>query len=147
MSDTPSPDLPQLLIDLGVLVERRWAALLAPHGLSPAEYGVLAALVREGPLNATGVAAQVTLEQSLISRTAQRLYEKRLITRRRSRTDRRNVTLRATPAGEELVGRLARPLGELAEELARGIPPRRLQPATEVMAAVLRNAQPPEASQ
>lgn len=144
-SETTLQSLPLLFTDLGVLVERRWAAKLAPHGLTPAEYGVLAVLVREGPLTATGVAGRVTLEQSLISRTVQRLYEKRLITRRRSRTDRRNVTLRAAPEGEELVVILAQPLAELAEELVQGISPRRLQPAVAVMAVVLRNAEPPEA--
>ena len=56
------------------------------------------------------VGSRITLEQSLISRTAQRLYEKRLITRRRSRTDRRNVTLRVTSEGEELARQLEQPL-------------------------------------
>ena len=136
----PNPNLPLLLTDLGVLVERRWATALAPHGLTPAEYSVLAVLVEWGPLTATGVAIRATLEQSLISRTVQRLYEKRLVSRRRSRTDRRNVSLRATPEGEKLIVRLTQPLQELADELARGIATRRLQPATEVISAMLLNA-------
>ena len=146
MSENVDSNLPLQLADLGVLVERRWAAALASYGISPSEYRVLLTLVEQGPMTPVDIGSRVTLEQSLISRTAQRLYEKRLITRRRSRTDRRNVTLRVTNEGEELAQQLEEPLQELAEELARGIPPRRFQQAVEVIAAILDNLEAPSRS-
>ena len=129
--------------DLGTLVERRLAETLEPFGVSPGEYRVLLVLMERGPMTASEVAPHVTLEQSLVSRTVQRLYEKGLVSRRRSRTDRRNVTLRATEAGAELAGKLEQPLQELDEELTRGIPGGRLAQATRVIEAMTRNAQPP----
>ena len=129
--------------DLGTLVERRLAEVLEPFGVSPGEYRVLLILLERGPMNAAGIIPHVTLEQSLVSRTVQRLYEKGLVSRRRSRTDRRNVTLRATEAGAELAEEPVRPLQELEDELTRGIPGGRLQQATRVIEAMTRNAQPP----
>ena len=132
--------------DLGTLVERRWAEALAPFGISPGEYRVLDVLVERGPLSAVDISPHVTLDQSLISRTVQRLYEKRLVSRRRSRTDRRNVTLRATPAGNELAQQLAQPLQDLAEELTQGIPCEQFQEAAEVVAAIIKNLESPRQS-
>ncbi len=146
MSENVNVTLPLQLADVGVLVERRWAAALVSSGISPSEYRVLVTLVEHGPMNPVDVGSRVTLEQSLISRTAQRLYEKRLITRRRSRIDRRNVTLRVTREGEELARQLEQPLRELAEDLARGIPPRRFQQAVEVIEAILDSLEAPSRS-
>lgn len=129
--------------DLGILVERRLAETLEPYGISPGEYRVLLILLESGPMTAAEIVPQIILEQSLVSRTVQRLYEKGLLSRRRSRTDRRSVTLRATEAGAELAEELVRPLRELEEELTRGIPGGRLAQATRVIEAMIRNAQPP----
>ena len=41
--------LPLQLADLGVLVERLWAAALVSYGISPSEYRVLVTLVEHGP--------------------------------------------------------------------------------------------------
>ena len=129
--------------DLGILVDRRLAETLEPFGVTPGEYRLLLILLESGPMTAAEIVPQVTLEQSLVSRTVQRLYEKGLLSRRRSRTDRRSVTLRATEAGAHLAEELVRPLRELEEELTRGIPGGRLAQATRVIEAVIRNAQPP----
>ena len=129
--------------DLGILVDRRLAETLEPYGISPGEYRLLLILLERGPMTAAEIVPQIILEQSLVSRTVQRLYEKGLLSRRRSRTDRRNVTLRATEAGPELAGKLEQPLRELDEELTRGIPGGRLAQATRVIEAMTRNAQPP----
>ncbi len=124
-------------------MERRLAETLEPFGVTPGEYRVLLVLLERGPMTAAAVIPHVTLEQSLVSRTVQRLYEKGLLSRRRSRTDRRNVTLRATEAGGELAEELVQPLQELDEELTRGIPGGRLAQATRVIEAMTRNAQQP----
>ena len=128
-----------VIADLGTLTERRFAAMLVAHNLSVGEYRLIRILTERGPMTPSEVIPHITLEQSLVSRTAQRLFEKRLITRRRSRTDRRNVTLTATPEGVELVRDLNRSLQELEDELTQGIPQRQLQQATRAIAAMLGN--------
>ena len=129
--------------DLGAFVDRRLAEILRPFGISLWEYRVLLILLERGPMTAAEISPYLAMDQSLISRTVQRLYEKGLLSRRRSRTDRRNVTLRTTEAGAELAADLVQPLQELDEELIRGIPGGRLQHATRDIEAMTRNAQPP----
>lgn len=121
MANPSDQTLPLQIVDMGVLIERHWAADLSRHDLSPGEYRVLAVLSEKGPLTAVDVSPHITLEQSLISRTVQRLFEKGLVSRRRSRTDRRNVTLRATPAGRALAQEVRGSLNRMAEALTRNI--------------------------
>ena len=127
------------IIDLGVLAARHWSMALDSHGVSVGEHRVLAVIVEGGPQTAVDIIPQVTLEQSLVSRTVQRLYQKGLISRRRSRTDRRSVILRATPAGEQLVRRLDQLLEVVTAEVCRGVPERELLGAMQVVAALLDN--------
>ena len=129
--------------DLGTLVERRLAEVLQPFGISLGEYRVLLIVLERGPMTAVEIIPYVTMDQSLVSRTVQRLYERGLMSRRRSRTDRRNVTLRATDAGAELARELVCPLQEAEERLTRGIPRGRLRQVTQAFAAMTANLQPP----
>ena len=117
MTDFSDRPLPLQIVDLGVMIERRWAEILSPHNISPAEYRLLAVLSEIGPTTAVEIGPLITLEQSLISRTVQRLFEKELLVRQRSQKDRRRVTLRATPAGVTLVRQLLGPLNQLANTL------------------------------
>ena len=110
------------IADAGLLMERRLAQVLAPYDVSPVEFRVLSLLAAGGPSTATDLAPLVPIDQSFISRTVQRLYEKRLLTRRRSRLDRRIVTLRINTDGEELVSAASESLRELDGELTQGIP-------------------------
>ena len=127
------------IIDLGTLVERRWSRALDSHGISVGEHRILAVIVEGGPQTAVDIIPRVLLEQSLVSRTLQRLYDKGLVSRRRSRTDRRSVTLRATADGEQLVRRLAELLQEVEDEVCRGVPERELLQARQVVAALRAN--------
>ncbi len=127
------------IIDLGVLAARHWSLTLDSHGISVGEHRVLTVIVRGGPQTAVDIIPQVMLEQSLVSRTVQRIYDKGLISRQRSRTDRRSVILRATPDGEQLVRRLDQLLHEVTAEMCRGVPERELLGATQVVAALLDN--------
>ena len=120
------------ITDLGVLVERRMAEILEPFGISPGEYRLLLVLLDHGPMTATDMTPYVILEQSLVSRTMQRLYEKQLVSRRA-------VTLSTTNAGVELAGELVKPLQELDEELTRSIPHGRMQQANQAIATMTTN--------
>ncbi len=132
-----------MLADLGALVEVQLADALRPSGLTPAQYRLLVVLLERGPMTATALGPHLFLEQSLISRTVQRLYEQGLLHRMRSRTDRRNVSLSATATGAELIGELQQPLQEVQERLTRGIPPERLQDATDLVETMIVNARQP----
>lgn len=131
------------LADLGTLVHRQLAHTLRPVGLTPAQYRVLEVLLEQGSITASELSLHIVLEQSLISRTVQALYEKGLLSRMRSRTDRRNVSLSVTATGAELIGELQQPLQELQERLTRGIPPERLQDATQIIEAIIVNTRQP----
>ncbi len=128
------------LADLGALIERQLADALRPSGLTPAQYRVLVLLLERGPMTATTLSRHIVLEQSLISRTVQRLYERGLLSRKRSRTDRRTVSLSVTATGTELIGELQQTQQELEGRLTRGIPPERLQDAIQILEAMTVNA-------
>ena len=121
MTDSSDQTLPLQIVDLGVTIEQHWAAMLSARDISPAEYRVLAVVSERGPMTAVEIGPLITLEQSLISRTVQRLFEKQLLSRRRSQRDRRSVTLRATPAGVALIRQAQGSLNELANALTEGM--------------------------
>lgn len=119
---TPAPWFSIRVADLGLLAERHCAVVLAPYDISPVEYRVLYLLAERGSSAATDLAPHLPIDPSYISRTVQRLFEKKLVARRRGRSDRRIVTLRATNAGRELLLAVAESLQETDGELTRGIP-------------------------
>lgn len=112
--------------NLGLLAERSLARVLARYDLSPMEHRVLLLLVERGPSSATDLAPFVHIDASFISRTVQHLYDKGLVTRRRSLSDRRIVTLRVSSAGQELASAASESVQELDKELTRWIPDDRL---------------------
>ncbi len=135
----PSDSLPILLSDLGVLVNRRWTAVLVPFNVTPVEFRLLSILVDRGPCTAVEIGGMVPTDASFISRMVQRLAEKELLARRRSRTDRRVVTLRATDQGEKLVHLLAQPLLDMETELLQGIPKAQLRQTRLSISSILAN--------
>jgi DNA-binding MarR family transcriptional regulator len=94
----------------------------AEEGLSPAQSGALATLVREGPMRAGELAATEGLNPTMVSRVLAHLEEGGLVGRAPDAADRRGTLVRATPAGRRLVRRLrARHAGLLLDRLA-GLP-------------------------
>ena len=138
----PSDSLPVILSDLGVLVNRRWTAVLAPFNISPVEFRLLFILVERGPCTAVEIGGMVPTDASFISRMVQRLAEKDLLARRRSRTDRRVVTLRATDKGFKLLDQLAQPLMDMQAELVAGIPAAQLRQTMAAIPLILANLDP-----
>jgi DNA-binding MarR family transcriptional regulator len=99
----------------------------AEEGLTPTQSGVLATLVRQGPMRAGELAAGEALNPTMLSRVLVHLEDAGLIVRRPDPHDRRGAWAEATPAGRRLIRRLrarhgallAARLGELdAEDLA-----------------------------
>ena len=85
---------------------RRLRAAAAEEGLSHAQSGVLATLVRQGPMRAGDLAAAESVNPTMLSRILGHLEEAGLIERAPDPEDARSTVARATPAGRRLIGRL-----------------------------------------
>ena len=121
---------------------RRLRATAADEGLSPAQSGVLATLVRQGPMRAGDLAAAEAVNPTMLSRILAHLEEGGHIERAPDPSDARSTVARATPAGRRLIGRLrARRAAVLAERL-RELPADQVEalraalPALEALAAI-----------
>ncbi len=85
---------------------RRLRAAAAEEGLTPAQSGVLATLVRRGPVRAGDLAAAESVNPTMLSRILGRLEEQGLIERGPDPEDARSTVVRATSPGKRLIGRL-----------------------------------------
>ncbi|MGE0028214.1 MAG: MarR family winged helix-turn-helix transcriptional regulator [Thermoleophilia bacterium] len=85
---------------------RRLRAAAAEEGLTPAQSGVLATLVRQGPMRAGDLAAAEAVNPTMLSRILGRLEEAGLIERAPDPADARSTVVRATSGGKRLIGRL-----------------------------------------
>jgi DNA-binding MarR family transcriptional regulator len=111
------------LSQLGQLASQRFATAVAELGLTPAEAGVLRVLARADGISQRDVADRVGAVPSRIVVLVDSLQDKGLVTRSRSRTDRRHHELRLTTAGAAMLKRLRR----VAEEHERSL----LEPLSE----------------
>lgn len=75
-------------------------------GLSIPEWRVLAHLMKEGKASVRDIEARVTMEKSKVSRAADRLRERGLLTKRADTMDRRLVHIELTEDGEALMAEL-----------------------------------------
>jgi DNA-binding MarR family transcriptional regulator len=123
-----------------MLTARRLRAAAAEEGLSPAQSGVLATLVRQGPMRAGDLAAAEALNPTMLSRIMGHLEEAGLIARAPDPGDARSTVARPTAAGRRLVNRLrARRAAVLRDRLA-DLPPEHVEalkaalPALEALA-------------
>lgn len=111
---------------LGALIERRLTATLSPFGLTPSEFRILVALEKIGPSTAAELTKLTPIDSSFVSRTVQRLAEKGMLARRRSRNDRRTILLRPTREAEMVLVKIRQPLKELDTEIVGDIESREL---------------------
>jgi len=75
-------------------------------GLSIPEWRVLAHLMKEGKASVRDIEARVTMEKSKVSRAADRLKDRGLLTKRADTMDRRLVHIELTEDGEALMAEL-----------------------------------------
>lgn len=90
------------------VVSRRFARLVEPHGISLAQYNVLRILRGAGAAGLPTLAIRDRMidEGSTVTRLLDKLEQAGLVTRDRSRPDRRQVLCVITPAGETLLAEL-----------------------------------------
>jgi len=85
---------------------RRRVAGAAERLVTPAESAALRAVADAGPLTFKGLAAHLELDQTTISRTANRLLEEGLVARETDPEDRRKAWLTITADGDQMLHRL-----------------------------------------
>jgi DNA-binding MarR family transcriptional regulator len=85
---------------------RRRVAGAADRLVTPAESAALRAVADAGPLTFKALAEHLELDQTTISRTANRLLEVGLIARQTDPDDRRKAWLTVTTEGDEMLHRL-----------------------------------------
>jgi len=84
--------------------------LSATHQITAPQLICLLTVVNHGPLTAAAIGRDVHLSPSTIVGILDRLEEKGLVLRERSREDRRNVRVSATPAATQLIAQAPSPL-------------------------------------
>jgi DNA-binding MarR family transcriptional regulator len=99
--------LPYLVNRVGTIIAEQFGAdALARHGLSIAEWRVLAVLASNGGQRQIDLADLTSIEVSTLSRLVTRLVRMGLVTRSRSASSNREVLVRLSPKGQTLVARL-----------------------------------------
>jgi DNA-binding MarR family transcriptional regulator len=99
--------LPYLVNQVGTIIAEQFGAdALARHGLSIADWRVLAVLASNGGQRQIDLADLTSIEASTLSRLVTRLVRTGLVTRTRSANSNREVVVKLSPKGQTLVARL-----------------------------------------
>lgn len=111
---TRSEEAAVALLRTADLVRRMIAAVVEPVGITPQQYNVLRILRGAGDagLPTLEIADRMIEEAPGITRLVDRLELKRLVSRERCSTDRRQVFCRITAEGLDLLARLDAPIRE-----------------------------------
>lgn len=88
-------------------VSHAFAAKVAAEGVTVAEWVMMRSLYGSGPLPPSRVAEAMGMTRGAVTKLADRLIGKSLVTRTADPTDGRAQTLALTPAGKRLVPKLA----------------------------------------
>ncbi len=118
------------------LLDRTFAQLLKPHGLTPTQYNVLRILRGAGPagLCRNEVGARLVTEVPDVTRLLDRMSDMKLIARQRSDEDRRMVRTHITPKGLTLVNSLDGALRAYLKTHLNGISRQRLRDLASTLA-------------
>jgi MarR family transcriptional regulator, organic hydroperoxide resistance regulator len=95
----------ELLALVARLGERAWREFLGNMGVSMASFQILKALY-EGPVSQVELAVRCRVGPQSLGRTLDRLERDGLVRRERNRSDRRQMAVARTPAGDDVVARV-----------------------------------------
>lgn len=104
------------------LVQRRFSAKLAPHGVTPPQWGVLVALWEQDGLPLSELAKRSYFDGPTMTGIVDRLESAGLVTRRRDSQDRRVISVYLTDAGRALENVLPGLSEETNREAVAGLP-------------------------
>ena len=115
--------LPYLVNRVGTIVAEQFGAdALVRHGLSIAEWRVLAVLASNGGQRQIDLADLTSIEASTLSRLVSRLIRMGLVTRTRSTNSNREVVVKLSPKGQMLAARLIPIAREFESAAIAGLP-------------------------
>jgi DNA-binding MarR family transcriptional regulator len=102
------------LVRTGDRLQTRFLRLFREYGLTPSQYNVLRILRGEGqPMKCMEIAARTVTEVPAITGLIDRLEKTRLVVRRRSDEDRREINVSITAKGLKLLADLDQPVLDL----------------------------------
>src|SRR5262245_11120028 len=110
-----------LIYDVAQLVRRQADQRARSHGMTRAQWAVLARLEREPGITQSRLAALTDVEPITIGRLVDRLEATGLIERQPDPDDRRIWRLRLTPKGAPILKQIAVFRRELHDEMAQGL--------------------------
>ncbi len=102
-------------------------------GLKPPEWRVVAVLAQEGQLSQQGIVGRTNMDKVSVSRAAQALAERGLVSRKTDPQDARSLRLSLTAAGERLHARLAPEALRLEASIVEGFTPSEVETLKEML--------------
>ena len=96
---------------------KKGAEIFKPYRLTGSQVELLMTLAyAQRPMTLTELSPFLPIETASISLVINRLHQRKLVQRRHSRSDRRNIFITLTPQGREMVDKLWPPLHDLITE-------------------------------
>lgn len=118
-ADAPEPlrsTLGFLITRMHFRLHREFLAALAPYGIEPPHFGVLAALQVTGPVSQAEAARIMGVSGARVVALVDELEERGLVERRRAPGDRRTQLLHLLPTADDVVARTEGPAAEVADD-------------------------------
>jgi DNA-binding MarR family transcriptional regulator len=97
----------------------RFAAVMAPFGLTPTQFAALARLLADGPLPQNELGRRIAMDPASIFAVAARLVARGLLMQDADADDGRRVILRLTPEGEALARAMVAEAPSVSRETLR----------------------------
>jgi DNA-binding MarR family transcriptional regulator len=137
-------------LNVGYLMGRARASLLAsldaqlaPFGLSGMQFAVLKHLAEGCADTAAELCRFMQYDTGAMTRTLDRLEQRRLLRRERCREDRRVVFLRLTPGGRAQLPRLLAVASQVLGRHLAGFTPEEIEALTDYLGRMIDNGQAP----
>jgi MarR family transcriptional regulator, organic hydroperoxide resistance regulator len=126
------------LLRTASLVSRRFARIVEPHGLSLAQFNVLRILRGAGPAGLPTLAIRDRMidEGSTVTRLLDKLERAGLVSRDRSRPDRRQVLCLITEAGQHLLAQLDAQIDAANDAATAMLTPEQRRQLIDLLAAI-----------
>ena len=122
------------------LLHQLIARRLAPHQLTPPQFGALMLILSAPRLSLRELARYTMGDSPTLCRILDRLERRGLVRREKSEIDRRFMTAELTPVGQHLAGRSRSIFGDIERLLLAGFEPQEIDELRALLTRVLRNA-------
>jgi DNA-binding MarR family transcriptional regulator len=110
-----------LLARLGAESRRRWARMLADHGLTPHHFGMLMTLDHLGTAHQRRLSELVGIDPRNAVPVIDLLHQRGLIRRTGDPADRRRRAIRLTPAGQRMLNDLRQAAGAIEHDMLKDL--------------------------